>query len=796
MTAEVLDGVRVVAAGSGRALGLACTVLADFGAEVIKIEPPAGDRFRDLPSAPMWLRGQQSVVIDLADAPGRETAHALVATADVAIVAAPPTRLRAWGLLPDQLLAANPTLVPCSITGWGLVGPLADVPGYEALVSAKAGRMAGFDVQLRQDRPVYSAVEVATHISSQAAVQGIVAALYARSQTGLGQCVETSLFQGLMPFDLIDAINVQRCRVDSTEFVSLRKRSEMPTLNYHPVRASDGVWLQCGNLLEHLFYSFLDALGLLGEMLGEDQFQASPAEWSAEAIEEARDRILLRTQEKTGAEWMSIFMENGNVAAEPVVTTDVAIDHPDLVEGGALITLDDTRHGSVRQIGPIAELTATPARIESGAPAVGADTDQIPKHLERSRPEPAQGRPVPSNPAPGRPLDGVTILDLSTIIAGPLGISMLADLGARVIKLEPFGGDPFRHLIPGGLMAVKTNAGKESICIDLKKPAGQNILHQLVAQSDVVVHNFRAGVPEKLGLGYDALKEIKPDLIWAVVNGYGPHGPSAPRPATHPVMGAAAGGVAYQAGDAVTRECGSVSDVREAARQIMAANDSNPDPNTSVVAASAILLALVARQRHGVGQRVNINMQVANAWANSDDFLAYETKPQRSPVDSELLGLGALYRLYRTDDGWVFLAAPSHSDFERLRQATKRSDLTIDDPDLVKKLTDMFATDAADAWESLLTDAGVGCVRADGIETGSVWCDHPQALANGWAPNVDHPRFGTFRRWGPLVTVGGLNPVYQTAPLAGEHTDAILGEIGQSEAQIAELRSSKVVTSE
>ena len=143
-------------------------------------------------------------------------------------------------------------------------------------------------------------------------------------------------------------------------------------------------------------------------------------------------------------------------------------------------------------------------------------------------------------------------------------------------------------------MAVKTNAGKESICINLKTAEGQAILHELAVDADVLIHNFRGEVPDKLGIGYEQLRAINPDLIWAVVNGYGPHGPGAKRPATHPVMGACTGGVALQAGEALTRDCPTLADVRENSRQIMAANEANPDPNTSVVAASAVMLALFA----------------------------------------------------------------------------------------------------------------------------------------------------------------------------------------------------------
>ena len=147
--------------------------------------------------------------------------------------------------------------------------------------------MAAFDVQLQRDRPVFAAVQVGTHIASQAAVHGIVSALLARRRTGAGSVVETSLAQAMASFDLVDLLARQISERDDRSFTPLRRISPMPTLNYHPLRTADGGWIQCGNLLEHLFYSFLDAVDLLGEFMVDERFQGSPAIWSPDAIEEA-----------------------------------------------------------------------------------------------------------------------------------------------------------------------------------------------------------------------------------------------------------------------------------------------------------------------------------------------------------------------------------------------------------------------------------------------------------------------------------------------------------------------------
>ena len=809
--AHVLADLRVVDLTTGPTGGLATMVLADFGADVIKVEPPGGDRFRALPGSPLWLRGKRSAVLDRGGANGRRALHRLVATADVVVVSGPPGRAARWGVDAASAIALRPDVVHCAITGWGPRGPLAQVPGYDAVVAARSGRMLAFERQLRRGGPVFSAVPVASHVAAHGAVQGILAGLLARARTGEPQRVETSLLQGMLPFDLMELLLVEASERSGIAVVNLASAGgEMPTLNYHPIRTADGRWIQCGNLLEHLLIAFLDATDLLGEMLAEERFAAAPGSWDADAVEAARDMILGRAGEKTAEEWMAIFRANGNVAAEPFLTTAEALYHPDVVANGDVVIIDDPTHGPVRTLGAIAELTVTPAVIGRPAPLVGEHTDEVLDSLpDPVTPEPPRRRPVPVVPARhAGPLDGVTVVEFATIIAAPLSTVLLADLGARVIRVEVTDGDPYRHLVPTGAPAAKTTAGKESICIDLKTPDGRGLARELVAGADVLVHNYRPGVAERLGLGYDDLCVDNPGLVWVSISGYGRRSPSANRPATHPCAGAAMGGAGYQAGAALAMPCESLADVRERARQLIRANESNPDPNTSVVAASATLLALLARRRHGVGQAVYVNMLAANGFANADDALAYEGKPSRAAVDPGLHGLAATYRLYPAGPGWVFLAVPTDGEWRRFCAAAGCTDLaddarfaaagdrTANDEALAAVLADMFASRSAVEWERLCAASGVACVQADDATPGPFFAHHPQAIGNGFSPLTRHARFGEHRRWGPIVTVNGPLDAYGPGVLAGEHTDALLAELGYDGDDIARLRAAGVVASE
>ncbi len=796
--APPLTDTRVLDLSSGSVGGIATMVLADFGAEVVKVEPPGGDPWRDLAAAPMWLRGKRSIELDPDS--DRDRLAALIREADVVVSTDSPAQAQARQLAYADIQALNDAAVFCSITGFGPTGPYAEYPAYEGVVSAKSGRMLSFAGQRKREGPGFAAVPVGSHGASQGAVQGILAALIERQRCGRGQIVETSLLQGLLPFDLLQLLLTQLAEREPQIYPQLFNiGGGMPTLNYHPVMTHDGRWIQLGNLLEHLFYAFMDAADLT-LLFAEEQWQGGQAEWTPAALEEMRDRILERMQEKTCDEWMDIFRAQGNVAAEPFTPTHDAVDNPDMAANGDTITIDDPQLGPVKQLGPIAHLRETPAEIARPAPAVGEANGF--RWTQRHGDAPMMTASNGTTPS-GKPLDGFTVLEFATIIATPIGVSMLADLGARVIKVEPIGGDPFREMGGGplrGLLASKTNAAKESICIDLKSPDGQAIVAELIAQADAIVHNYRPGVPERLGIGYGIARAIRPDIVWVSANGYGPDSPGARRPSAHPIPGAAIGGASFQAGSAMPPQgCETIEEIREASRQLMRANEANPDPNTGVVVASATLLGLYAQQRYGVGQEIYVNMLAANAYANSDDFLQYEGKPPRRQIDAELYGTAPWYRLYEASDGWVFFAAPTCEEWTAFCQeaAPQLEDLSADDEAaMTAAIAQVFAQAPAAEWERRLTAVGVGCVQADAASCGQFFAHDEHVLANDFSPVAPHRRLGAVRRWGPLTKMAGGRDDYGPGVLAGAETDDILEEIGRSQEEIAHLRAKGIVWSE
>ena len=790
-------------------------ILADFGAEVVKITPPGGEPSRDLAASPAWLRGKRSIELDLRAAPGRRRMHELAAAADVAIASYRPGSAEGLGADARTLRALNSRLVYCSITGWGPRGPLARVPGYEGVIAAKSGYMMTFEGQTDRPGPGYAYMQLARHGAAQSAVRAILAAVMARESTGRGQLVETSLLQGMLSVDTAGLAVTELRERYPEQFPPGDERlfGSLPSLGYQPYPTADGRWIQMAGLVEHLFHTFISVIGLT-EIYAEPQFEGVPAALEAGPREELRERIARRMLERDQQQWMRLFVESGNVAAEPWRSPQEAMQHPQIVHNGDVIAGDSPATGPLQQIGPIARLPLTPANTAVAPPSMGRprELSWSPRRAEATS-SPLRLRPGVTAERPGGPLAGTTVLEFASIIAGPYACSLLAELGARVIKVEPLEGDGFRgSKNPGvggvtrGLGAINTTSDKESICLDIKCDEGLRIARELIARADVLVHNYRPGVPERLGIGYADARSLNDRIVYVSAWGYGADGPYANRPTAAPGVGAAMGGAYMQAGGELPPAYpDDIPRTLEMARRLHQANPGSSDYNAAHVIATSAMLGLYARHLHGVGQHVETNMLLANAYTNIDNFVSYEGCPEPQRPDSGLHGLGALYRLYETSNGWVFLACGTDREWGAFTSVAERLDLATDprfgdrdarrahDAELATALAELFATRSADEWERLLTAAEVACVRADAALPGAFWYRDEHARENGFIVEVEHPIWGRILRHGPLSNFSDTPAVAGPQALAGQHTSAILEELGYTPAVIESLAARRCV---
>ena len=516
---------------------------------------------------------------------------------------------------------------------------------------------------------------------------------------------------------------------------------------------------------------------------------------------------LEKMQERTLDEWMELFInDEGDVAAEPFMTSPQALDHTQLIHNGFVERVEDPTVGTMRQLGALCRMDGAPPSVQGPAPLLGQHTEDVIDGLDGHDPSPTT---VSGDEFPTYPLEDVTVLDLSTVIAGPLTGSLISELGARVIRIETIDGDWMRQTTKKGFFVERTMAGTQGLSINLKTPEGQDILDRLLPKVDVVLHNMRPGAPERVGIGIERVRKAKPDAVYVYLGGYGSSGPHSHRPAMHPIGGAVGGGVLAQVGGPDTLPPPdaeiSMDELRAQSRRLWRANEVNPDPNTAMVTATAITMALYARQRHGTPQYVETTMIGANAYVNADDFFDYDGRPPRPVQDRNGYGIDACQRLYQASDGWVFLMCPFEDEWRRLCQALERPDLLQDprfvtsesrkknDDALVSELEVVFTQRPALEWEKLLTSADVGCVQVEDRGMYHFFSEDPHVQQNALTAEVEHPRFGKFWRYSPVLEFSNTSCIVGPGILKGQHTLPILNELGYSVEQVYQLKADSVI---
>ena len=393
------------------------------------------------------------------------------------------------------------------------------------------------------------------------------------------------------------------------------------------------------------------------------------------------------------------------------------------------------------------------------------------------------------------PLDGIRIIDLTAVVAGPLATLLLADQGADVIKVEKPSGDIQRHVgssragMSGNFHVL--NRGKRSIAVDLKQPGGREIVERLAASADVLIQNFRPGVTDRLGLGWDALSALNPRLIYVSMSGFGPDGPHSRRRAYDPIIQARSGLVWAQG-----------SARGETPEQI---NQLLVDKITGYTASQATTAALFARERTGKGQHVTVSMldsAVAFLWPDggADSILLGEGIEHRPPI-------GAAGYLTAFSDGWATLMALSDAEFQGLCGALDMPDVACDERfatiagrqrhrDELRFVLDTRAASRArelslDEAEARFEQVHVPFGRVNRVD--DLPAD-PQVAAAGIFVESDHPIAGRVREARPAPRFG-TTPARAggPAPRIGEHTREVLAEIGLA-AQTSALLAQGVVT--
>jgi len=385
-------------------------------------------------------------------------------------------------------------------------------------------------------------------------------------------------------------------------------------------------------------------------------------------------------------------------------------------------------------------------------------------------------------------LKGVKIVDLTAAIAGTLGTLVLADLGADVIKIEPLKGEHYRTALNGAIL-LAMNRNKRGVALDLKTKEGQSIVLNLVKEADVFVENVVPGTIEKLGLSYERVKEVKPDIIYCSVSGFGQHGPMSRRPSYDPVAQAMAG-IMIATGEPDGKPC----------RQV----PSFIDMTAGLYASIAILACLNKRQSTGQGQRIDISM-LDTAVSAMNYFLTWHSLTGNLPTRQ---GSGTPgwtpYEAFDTKDKPVWIGVSIDKFWHAFCQALNLEDLGKDGrflndkgrrehrEELVAKVAEVCLQYTSKDLDRKLQEAGV---PVGILSTIADVPDNPQVQFRNLIDELQYPGRGKVKTVKtPIMVAGKLPDTKRQAPLVGEHTVEVLKEHGYSDPEIQKFISQRIIT--
>jgi crotonobetainyl-CoA:carnitine CoA-transferase CaiB-like acyl-CoA transferase len=393
-----------------------------------------------------------------------------------------------------------------------------------------------------------------------------------------------------------------------------------------------------------------------------------------------------------------------------------------------------------------------------------------------------------------RPLDGIRVVDLSRVLAGPYASLLLADMGAEVVKVEePGRGDDTRAWPPfqGGEATyfMSVNRGKKSLTLNMKHPEGKAILQRLLAGADVLLENFRPGTLDRLGFGYPAVRAANPRLVYCSISGFGESGPEASRPGYDLI---------------IQGESGIMDLTGFPDGPPVKVGNSIADLAAGTMAAHGIVLALFARERTGEGQRVEIAMlevMAALLTYQGQAYFATGQSPRRRGNQHPSI---APYEVFEASDGYLTVGVANNSLWGRFCQAIGRPELSTDPrfdteatrvqhrETLIPILSAVFATAPVGQWLDRLQQAGV---PAGKIKSVGEALESEQLRERGAIVSLAHPAAGPMRMVGPPIRLHGTpGEAAGPAPLLGEHTEEVLTKVcGYSADAIARLRADGVV---
>jgi crotonobetainyl-CoA:carnitine CoA-transferase CaiB-like acyl-CoA transferase len=794
-----LAGCTVVDLSTGIA-GAYCTkLLADGGADVIKVEPPEGDPLRRWSSSGTsipadadgalftFLSGSKhSVVADIAVDDDIELVTRLLAAADAVVWSRGSQVAEHPRFTPEAIHQAHPHLTVTSITPFGLHGPWRDRPATEFTLQAWSGGIVGLGRGLPERAPVFVGGQVGEYMAGAYASAATLASRLRRdASAGPGEIIDLSMLE-----------------------------TQILCLTYYPVTHFEMLgrpWRDARRLTVPGVAAAKDGLVDLGCGTAQQWFDLCAMVGHPEWIDE-ESPLTITEQANIHAEDIYAWVEANLVDEIRELATAFRIPNAPVANGANIESLEHfvergsfvpNPRGDFHQPGHPYRMRPATLRPPAPAPRLG-------EHTAQYRGARAAPRPAPTAaPADRLPFTGLRVLDMTTFWAGPSCTHFLAMLGADVIHVESTGRPDGTRLIAGvpiteaqwwekSPIFAALNTNKKGLTLDLQSPRGRQLLCRLIATCDVVVENFTPRVLDHIGLDFAAIQSIRPDVVMLRMPGFGLDGPWRDNPAFAYVIEAASG-LTWLTGypDRTSYDPYSIG-----------------DPNAGVHALNALLLALEHRRRRGQGVFVEAAMVDAALSISAEQVIEYSAYGALLERDGNRGPTAAPQNLYRTvdidefgrPDTWVAIAVATDDQWERLRDALG-SPSWATDPTLSTAAGRRAHHDAIDerlaVWcEHRSAEEVVATLWDAGVPVAKVMQPHRQTELDqlafrGFFEELDHPVNGRANlSTVPLrFSAGPARFHTQPAPLLGQHNHELLGELGLSPSEIEELEGDGVIGS-